>query len=271
MLRWLCWWLLVLLVCLHSLPFSYSVQQEEAFVPIGPRCEKKEHPTQTPHSVEQHSGKHWKPLNCTPNKEKADLLVQKAQVALDALLSSPLFKHVDLESCQEFRVVEVKVNEEGLNLENGQDYIKHSFKLLEDVLASCGAKKHLDKMIFLRVHLPTGSEEGEKLKVIIGMPVSQKVEKLIQEKNKNPNISLVTYPAKTRVGLEIHHDFPLLDHVSRTRKIMDTRIVFMGAKALENVLSEAGLQPEKSSFYFVSHSNLNNVGLMENELWIDLE
>ncbi|GJD11268.1 hypothetical protein Gasu2_54080 [Galdieria sulphuraria] len=250
MLRWLCRWLLFLLVCFYLSPFSHSLQKEEAFVPIGPR-NKEEHPTQTPKLVEQHGRKHWKPLNCTPNKEKANLLVQKAADSLETLLSSPFFKHVDVESCQEFRVVETKVNE-------------------EDFLDSSGAKKHLDKIIFLRVCFPTGSDGGQ-LKVSIGVPVSQKVEKLFQEKNKNPNISLVTYPAKTRVGLEIHHDFPLLGHVSRTRKIMDTRIVFMGAKALENVLNEAGLQPETSSFYFVSHSNLEKVGLMENELWIDLE
>lgn len=267
------WWLWsLLLVCLCLLPLSNSIQQDEAFVPIGPLREKDEHATQPSQPVvKPHGSKHWKPLQCTPNKEKAEALIQKAQNSLSALFSNRLFKHIDVESCQEFRVVEIKLDEKGLNLDNGQEHIKESFRILAEFLDHCGAKKYLDDLIFLKVHLPTDSEESDALRVTMAQPISEKVEKLIQAKNQHPNISLATYPAKTRVAMEIHHEFPLLGHVSRTRKIMDTRIVFMGAKALENVLNDAGLQPEKSSFYFVSHSNLKKIGLCENEIWIDLQ
>jgi hypothetical protein len=105
------WWLWsLLLVCLCLLPLSNSIQQDEAFVPIGPLREKDEHATQPSQPVvKPHGSKHWKPLQCTPNKEKAEALIQKAQNSLSALFSNRLFKHIDVESCQEFRVVEIKV------------------------------------------------------------------------------------------------------------------------------------------------------------------
>jgi hypothetical protein len=74
-------------------------------------------------------------------------------------------------------------------LDNGQEHIKESFRILAEFLDHCGAKKYLDDLIFLKVHLPTDSEESDALRVTMAQPISEKVEKLIQAKNQHPNVS----------------------------------------------------------------------------------
>eukprot|EP00166_Cyanidium_caldarium_P006291 ctg_885.g298 len=256
---------------------TVGVQHSEDFLSIGPFSKEETwtgwnsgYPSTVEIStLERHSAKHWSPLNCSIDKQKTNLLSNKAEDSLQTVLSSPLFKHIEIYKCEDFKVIETEVPEDGLNLDNGQERIKETFKGLQDFLECSGVSKHLGSLIFLHVHQP--SNEKDSLRVKIGIPVSTKVEEITEKAENHHNISLVTYPSKSRVAMEIHHKFPLLGKVSRTRRIMDTRIVFMGAKALENVLSEAGLQPSNSDFYFVSHSSLKKVGLEENEVWIDLQ